>query len=154
MSRGESLDGKRARWLMMAALDGEISEAERKELDGMLVSDAGIREEWERMNRLKAVTNDLAFREPPPEVWEEFWGQVYNRVERGIGWILVSVGTIVVAGFGVCRWCEALWADAELPLLLKLAILTAAVGAIVLVVSVIREKLFTHRRDPYSEVQR
>ena len=63
-------------------------------------------------------------------------------------------GTIVVAAYGVWRWCEALWADAQVPLFLKLAIMAAAVGAIVLIVSVIREKLFTHRRDPYSEVQR
>ena len=154
MSPRDSFDTERARRLMMAALDGEISPEEQRELDGMLETKSEIREEWEEMNRVKEVTSAMAFREPPEEVWGEYWTSVYNRTERGIGWLLLSLGSIVLLGYGVWKWVEAIFQTEDLPLFLRVAILGVAFGLSVLVVSVIREKLFTKKHDPYKEVQR
>ena len=154
MSPQDAVDPERARRLMMAALDGEISPEERRELDGMLETNSEIREEWEQMNRVKEVTSAMALREPPEEVWGEYWTSVYNRTERGIGWLLLSLGSIVLLGYGAWKWAEAVFRTEDLPLLPKVAILGVAFGLSVLVVSVIREKLFTKKHDPYKEVQR
>jgi hypothetical protein len=139
---------------MMAALDGEITAAERCELERGLEADAEARLDWERVSRVKEVTGAMRFREPPAEVWDRYWTSVYNRFERGIGWILVSVGAIVLLCYGAWAWVQALLADTGLPLFLKLAITALAFGLIVLAVSVAREKLFTWRRDPYKEIER
>ena len=139
---------------MMAALDGEISPEEQCELDRVLETDSEIREEWERMNRVKEVTSTMVMREPPEEVWDDYWTSVYNRTERGIGWVLLSLGSIVLLGYGAWKWAEAVFQTEDLPLLPKMAILGVALGLSILVVSVIREKLFTKTRDPYKEVQR
>ncbi len=154
MTRNDPADRERASRLMMAALDGEISATERQELDQLLETDDRIRDEWERMNRVKEVTSTMAFREPPEEVWEQYWTSVYNRVERGIGWILLSLGTIVLLAYGAWKWMEAIAGADDLPLVLKLAIFGGVVGLIILIVSVLREKLFTRRRDAYKEIQR
>ena len=154
MTRNDPADRERAQRLMMAALDGEISAAERQELDQLLETDDRIRDEWERMNRVKEVTSAMAFREPPEEVWEQYWTSVYKRVERGIGWILLSLGTIVLLAYGAWKWMEAIAGADDLPLVLKLAIFGGVVGLIILIVSVLREKLFTRHRDAYKEIQR
>ena len=154
MSPRDSVDTEPARRLMMAALDGEISSEERHELDGMLETNSEIREEWEQMNRVKEVTSTMAFREPPEEVWGEYWTSVYNRTERGIGWLLLSLGSIVLLAYGSWKWVQAVFQTDDLPLLPKLAILGVAFGLSILVVSVLREKLFTRKHDPYKEVQR
>ncbi len=154
MSPRDSVDAERARRLMMAALDGEISPEERSELDTMLEANSEIREEWEQMNRVKEVTSAMALREPPEEIWGEYWTSVYNRTERGIGWLLVSLGSIVLLAYGAWKWVEAVFQTDDLPLLPKVAILGVAFGLSILVVSVIREKLFTKKHDPYKEVQR
>ena len=154
MSPRDSVDAERARRLMMGALDGEISPEERRELDTMLETSSEFREEWEQMNRVKEVTSTMALREPPEEIWGEYWTSVYNRTERGIGWLLLSLGSIVLLGYGVWKWAEAVFRTEDLPLLPKVAILGVAFGLSVLVVSVIREKLFTKKHDPYKEVQR
>jgi hypothetical protein len=139
---------------MMAALDNELSETERQELDRLLEADAGLRDEWARLRRVKEVTNDMAYRKPPEEVWERYWESVYNQLERGVGWILVSIGAIVLAGYGLWEFVASLLEDTSAPWFLKLALFSLLIGGAILLFSVIREKLFTRGRDPYREVQR
>jgi ferric-dicitrate binding protein FerR (iron transport regulator) len=145
---------ERARHLMMAALDGELPTGERAELDRLLDEDAALREEWERLSKVKEVTKTMSYREPPEEVWEVFWVSVYNRAERGIGWVLISVGSLVLLGFGIWHGIMALLADTELPVFVKIAIFATALGSLVLLFSVAREKWFVRRRDPYKEIPR
>jgi len=147
-------DRERARHLMMAALDGEIDPGEREELERLVRGDPGLRDEWSRLSRLKEETTAMALRRPPEEVWERYWVGVYNRAERGVGWILFSVGAVVLISWGIWQALRGLLADAGIPATVKLAILAVVVGAAVLIVSVVREKLFTWRRDPYKGVER
>ena len=146
--------GERARRLMMAAIDAEITERERAELERLLAGDPELAAEWQRMTRVKEVTDGMALRKPPDEAWDGYRKSVYNRVERGLGWILLSVGTIALLGYGAWRWIEALLASTALPAWVKFAIGAVALGLVILFVSVIRERVFRQRREPYEEVQR
>jgi ferric-dicitrate binding protein FerR (iron transport regulator) len=145
---------ERARHLMMAALDGELSPGERAELDRLLVSDPEIRAEWDRLRKVKEVTHMMSYREPPAEIWDTYWTSVYNRLERGLGWILVTVGALVLFGYGAWHGIEAILADSGLPGFVKIAVFAFVLGGAVLFVSVMREKLLLRRRDRYREVQR
>jgi len=145
---------ERARHLMMAALDGELGPEDRAELESLLSADPSLHEEWERLGKVKEVTGTMGYTEPPEEVWETYWVSVYNRVERGAGWILLSLGALVVAGYGLWKGLTDLLADTGLPAFVKIAIFVAALGGLILLLSVAREKLFTRVRDPYREVKR
>ena len=91
---------------------------------------------------------------PPEEQWRVYWQDVYNRMERGLGWILVSVGAIVLASYGLWEAVSEMLEDASVPWFLKLAFFALGAGAIILFVSALREKLFTRKHDPYKEVER
>jgi len=138
----------------MAALDGELDDAEREDLDRRMAEDPELREEWDRMSAVKEATGRLRLRTPPDEVWDDYWQSVYNRAERGFAWIVVSVSAAVLLGWGAWRALEALLADRDVPIVLKVAVFGVVLGGIVLLVSVVREKWFTGRRDPYRGVQR
>ena len=152
--KGTAPGDERVRQLLMSGLDGELNEEEREELERLLSTDSKLRDEWNRLSRVKEVTQSMALRKPPDEVWEDYWASVYSRLERGVGWILVSVGGIVLVFYGAWQGVQALIADAEMPWFLKGAILATTVGLVVLFVSVLREKLFIRARDPYKDVQR
>lgn len=154
MTGSDRVDRQRVNRLMMEALDGEISAAERRELDEILEAHPEIRREYDMMDRAKEVTGTMTYRQPPEEVWDRYWTSVYNRFERGLGWILISIGAVVVASYGTWKWLEAVWGDAGLPLVVRLGIIAVATGLFVLAASVIREKIFTHRHDPYKEIER
>ncbi len=140
--------------LMMAALDGELAADERAELERRLAADADLAAEWKRLENLKEVTQMTKISTPHEEHWGSYWQGVYNRIERGIGWILFSLGATVLTVFGLWEAVDALFQDSSMPVFLKLSVFALGAGGAVLLISVIREKLFTHRHDPYKEVER
>jgi anti-sigma factor RsiW len=139
---------------MMAALDGELDPAGREQLDRTLAGDPSLREEWERLRRVREVMETMTLRRPSREVWDTYWTSVYNRIERSIGWVLTSIGAAIVLGWGAWQAIESLLADTTVPVFVKIGLLALAVGAAVLLVSVVREKWFTRGKDPYREVER
>jgi ferric-dicitrate binding protein FerR (iron transport regulator) len=145
------VDRERAHALMMAALDGEASPADRQELSGMLARSPELAAEWGRFERLKEVTTGMRLQNPPEEVWDRYWTTTYRRAERGIAWLLVVAGGLVLAGYWIWHAVEAFLADTGTPLFLRAAIAAVAIGALILVASVVREKVFTARRDPYQK---
>lgn len=147
-------DDDRVRRLMMAALDGESTPEERAELERLLAADVELMEEWNRLVALKEVTDSMTTKKPPEEVWDRYWTDLYPRLERGIGWILLSLGAVVVLSYGAWEGLRSLWEDAELPVAVKGGILVGIVGLVVLLVSVAREKVFLHQSDRYKDVIR
>jgi ferric-dicitrate binding protein FerR (iron transport regulator) len=154
MSSTTPTDHERVRDLMMAALDDEVGAAEHAELLARLDADPELRGEWERLQHLKELTKMSKISTPPEEVWGNYWRNVYNRLERSLGWILVTLSAVVLAGWGMWEGLTALLADTGVPLFAKVAILALGLGGVILLFSVIREKLFTYRHDPFKEVER
>ena len=153
-SHGSERELGRASRLMMAALDGELAGNERREWEALLRQNSELREEWERMSRLKEVTDTMELNSPPDEVWDKYQTGVFQRLERGIGWILLSVGATVLLTWGAWEWVQTLIADDEVPGFVRWAILALVAGLMVLLVSVVRERLFVHKREPYKDVVR
>jgi ferric-dicitrate binding protein FerR (iron transport regulator) len=145
------IDRDRAHALMMAALDGEASAEDRQELAGLLARSPELAAEWGRFERLKEVTTGMRLQNPPEEVWDHYWTTTYRRTERGVAWLLIVAGGLVLAAYWIWHLVEALLADTGTPLFLRAAIAAVAIGALILVVSVVREKIFTARRDPYQK---
>ena len=79
---------------------------------------------------------------------------VYRRIERGVGWILVSIGAIVLLSYGLWSGVGELLRDTTVPWYVRGAVMSLLAGFAVIVVSVVREKFFMRERDPYREVER
>jgi anti-sigma factor RsiW len=141
---------ERARALLMAALDGELGPDERRELDRLIADHPALAGEWSRLTRVKEVTAMVTLRTPSDEVWDGYWKTSYRRTERGIGWLLVAAGAIVLSAWGLWHLFESLLADTDTPVAIRLAIAAVVLGGLVLMFSVLREKLFTRRHDPYD----
>jgi hypothetical protein len=145
----------RARDLMMAALDGEIGEADRVELDELLARDQALRDEWARLARVKEATGTMTMREPTPETWDRYWRSVYNRAERKVAWLLVGAGAVVLLGYGLWHavpvLAERLFNATDVPVVVRGGVAAVLTGAVLLVASVIREQLSVRRTDTYSK---
>jgi hypothetical protein len=138
----------------MASIDGELAGGERGELERLLDEHPALRAESARFQRVKEVTEAMALRPAPEEVWSDYWASVYSRLERGIGWILFSLGAIVVLSYGAWTGVRELLADATMPWFVKVSLLALTIGTVVLLVSVLREKVFVGRRQRYKDVER
>jgi len=151
VTQNDPLDRERVQQLMMAALDGEISADEKRELDAAIAAHPDIAHEWLRFKRVKEVTTGMSLRTPPEETWDHYWQGTYRRVERGIAWLLVSIGAIILGGYWAWHMVEAFFETSDEPLGIRIAIAALVVGGVILAVSVAREKIFTNRRDPYQK---
>lgn len=145
---------ERVRQLMMAELDREISGEGRRELESALEGNPGLRDELASYQRLKEVTDTMTPLKPPEETWDSYWEHVYRRLERRIGWVLVSLGTIIVGTWALWTAVSELIRDTTLPAYIRWSMLALVAGFVILFVSVVRERLFMQKKDPYKDVVR
>ena len=153
MSARRPFDPEQDGPLLSAYVDGELDDEYRELVDAWIAGEVRAREEVERLVRLKAFTDHLVLREAPCEAWDGFQDKIYNRGERGLGWLLLIIGVAVVGGYGLLRLAVALLAVA-IPAVVRLGVFVAGAGLLVLLVSVLRERLFTRKRDRYDDVVR
>lgn len=140
--------------LVTAAVDGELDEAGRAELEEVLARHPGLRREMEDQLRVKEVVGTMAFVEPPEELWDGYRKGVMHRLERGVGWVLFTIGIALLAGGGAWVGLMELMGAEDVPLWVKAGTLAALLGTAVLLFSIIRERLFLRKRERYDEVQR
>jgi len=153
-SQLKSADKKYFQTLLMKAVDGELNSDEQTEFDTFISNDVDCRKEWQQMRKLKEVTKNMNFKALPQESWDNYWVNIYNRLERGLAWILFSIGAIILLTYSGFKAVESIIADPQLAGIVKAAILMVIGGSVILLVSVVREKLFIRKSDPYKEVQR
>jgi anti-sigma factor RsiW len=158
VTRNGSFDPRKDAHLLSGYVDGELDAADVARIEAHLAlpeAESGeTRREIERLRRLKQVTGALRLKEPPPEEWEAFWASVYNRTERSLGWVLLAVGAVVVGAWAVLQAVLALTHAESLPLYVKGGVFVGAAGVLVLLVSVVRERLHRRGRTRYKDVMR
>jgi predicted anti-sigma-YlaC factor YlaD len=140
--------------LMMAYLDNELNEEQRRAFEAHLASCSECAKDMKEFRRLKQMTDNVAFVEPEDRIWEQYWGSVYNRIERGTGWILFSVAAIAFLIYGGFELIKNIIEDPTIRILMKVGLLALLGGLAILFVSVLRERVFFWTRDRYKDVRR
>ncbi|MCK4420711.1 hypothetical protein KAW48_02850 [candidate division WOR-3 bacterium] len=135
-------------------IDKKLSDKEKKELERLCSNNPELKKELRDFKKLKEVMDMLKTKEPDRE-WEKYWEHLYNRIERGIGWIITSIGAILMLTFIGFQFVKDLINDPQLAFYAKIGILALVFGFVILFVSVIRERFFLSKHDRYSkEVKR
>ena len=145
----------RTKALMMAAIDDELTPEDRGELEIIASQSPAVREEWDRLANVKSITQTMTWKEPAVETWDRYWGNVYNRTERKVAWLLVLGGALVLSGWAlweaVPAWFSAIWEDDNMPVAVRIATVAGVLGGLLLLISVVREQLTIKRTDPYDK---
>lgn len=138
-----------------AYLDGELPDEERRRFEEHLASCDACRTELAELKRLTEDLNMMRFKEPGDEELQRYWAGVYNRLERGIGWILLSAGVILTLCYGAFKIIEEMIRDPAVSVILKVGVCALIAGLVILFVSLLRERLVVRKVDRYSrEVER
>jgi len=96
----------------------------------------------------------MTLKNPSKEKWDGYWLGIYNRIERGIAWIAISIGAIIFFGYASIESVNAFINDTQTPPIIKVGISILFFGVLILIFSLLREKFFTSKHDKYKEVQR
>jgi ferric-dicitrate binding protein FerR (iron transport regulator) len=133
--------------LLMGYVDGELDDADRRRVEEALASDPALQAELEGMRRLKDLTADLGIDHKTDSELKIFWGSVYNRMERHIGWMLLLAGLLGLTSLGLFLFMES----ETTHWVVKLLTGCMAVGALILLWSVWRERRLVLPHDRYSK---
>lgn len=134
--------------------EGELDEEKKRIVEKHIKECLECRREFEDMKKLEDVMNKVELKQPPKEAWERYEKSVYNRLERKVGWIFLSIGAMILLFFGGYKLIESIIKDPGCPVLLKIGILAALVGVVILIVSLTREQLFSYKRERYKEIEK
>jgi hypothetical protein len=140
--------------LLMGYLDNELDDEQKQTFQKHLLNCSDCKKELEEFRQLKDITDEVHFVELEDRVWDRYWSGVYNRVERGLGWVLSSVAGIILLVYGGFKAIEEAIKDPTISVVLKAALLMLIAGLAMLFVSVLREKLYFMKKDRYKDVRR
>lgn len=135
---------------MMAFLDGELPPETRAAFESHLSVCDTCAGEFSAFSELQEELKMMTFKEPSEAELERYWGSIYNRIERGTGWVLFSVGSILLLCYGAFKLIEEMVRNPDVALALKTGTLALIFGLVVLLVSVLRERLAVRKVDKYS----
>jgi len=140
--------------LMMAYLDDELDAEQRKMLEQHLASCDKCSAELNEFKELKKLTDNVKLIEPEDRIWNQYWGNIYNRMERGAGWILFSISAVILLIYAGFKAIETIIEDQTVETWLKVALLALVAGLAILLVSIARERLYFFKKDRYKDVRR
>lgn len=143
------------RAMVTAWVDGELPPERQRMLEEHLAGCEGCRRELAEVRALKEELSMIRFVEPTDAELARYWKSVYNRLERGLAWVLLSIGTIVLLCYGGFRLVEHFIRDPQIAWWVKGGVLAVVFGLAILAVSLARERLAVRKADKYSrEVDR
>ena len=140
--------------LMMGYLDNELNAQQKQIFEQHLASCPDCTWELEEFKKLKQMTDSVSLPEPEDKIWQQYWSGIYNRIERGIGWILMSVAGIVLIIYGGFKAIEELIKDPAVSVILKVGLVVLIAGVAILFVSILRERLYFWKKDRYKDIRR
>ena len=140
--------------LLKKFIAGDISKQEEKRFREHLISCRLCQQEMNQYDALEDMMKKMKLKDPEETMWEGYWASIYNRLERGIGWIVFSIGAIILVFYGLFKLVEQLIADPTVTLLVKAGLLAILLGLAILVVSILRQQLFAYKKERYKEVQK
>lgn len=143
-------DCEKYKGLLMGLIDGELTPEEANEINAHLIKCAECREEYEQLRETAARIETVSFREPRDKVLKSLWRSPYSRLTRNSGLILVFAGWLALIVYGLFE----MFRSGDEPFFPKVAVAAVIFGFIVLLASVIRERIHTYKVDPYKEVER
>ena len=143
-------DCEKYKGLLMGLIDGEQTPEETSEINAHLIKCADCREEYAQLRETAVKIETISFEEPSDAVLKKLWKSPYSRWTRQSALFLVFAGWLALIVYGLVE----VFRRGNEPVFPKVAIAAIIFGFIILLFSVIRERIHTYKSDPYKEVRR
>jgi len=141
-------------YLLEGCLNGSLSAKEENELKEIRESDNALNKEFKEQKRIKEVLNKMKLKNPSDEIWDSYWIKKSNQIERGIIWMTITIGALLLIAYVSYNAVEKFLENTNIPFIVKFGIGFLVLGFLFLLFSTIKEKIITRSGDKYKEIQR
>ncbi len=102
------------RTLLVKYVDDVLTSEEEQTLREHVRHCPSCRQDLEEFEKIKGVKPAMKKHFLPEMLWDEYWNHLYNRLERGIAWILISIGAIILLGIGIFHFVTGILEASDL----------------------------------------
>jgi hypothetical protein len=135
---------------MMGFIDGELDADQQRTFQDHARQCPQCSAELVSYQKLAELTNGLKLKEPADYEWERIYKSIFYKIENRAGWLFVVAGCAMVFGYLLYEICAG-W---EISTGLRVGIVTALAGFLLLLVSAVRSRLRIKKYDRYEAVKR
>ena len=133
----------------MRFLDDELTAEEKRQFEEHVKNCDDCRCELREFGRVVDLTNDFKLKAPDEEFWARYWDDLSHRLERGAGFFLMIAGIVVVLLYAVYKAVTS----PEFLTFKGISIAVILLGLVVIFLSVVRERYYESKNDPYKGVR-
>ncbi|RKY98408.1 MAG: hypothetical protein DRQ03_02430 [Candidatus Hydrothermota bacterium] len=148
----KNLDREQCEKLIQKSMDMELTPEEKEYLRECL-NNPELKQELEIYNKIVEILNMTKYETPEDKIWNNYWSKIYNRLERQIGWILTSISGIILLFYFLVLIFKNILAS-NIAVWLKTVIILFLLGISILLVSIIRERLYIMKKERYKDIKR
>ena len=135
--------------LLSGFVDRELTQADEQRVRIHVEDCAVCRAQVEEVVRLKEVTMSSEFKVPADRQWSEAPRGGASRMAFGVGWLFLVPWAVAVAGFSVWAFLTS-----DERIVDKVLTFTLVSGPVLLLVSVLIDRLKAMKTDRYREVEK
>jgi predicted anti-sigma-YlaC factor YlaD len=135
---------------LSAYLDGELTQQDRQRVGAHLQQCERCRGVLEDFARMRADIREIPFPEPPTDAWSKMMAGLTFRTTRGLGWLLWGGGAAVLAAYALYAFAT----DPAVKAFERVCVLAMILGAALVFMTVLAERIVGLRTDKYKDVQK
>lgn len=136
--------------LLMGLMDGELSPEEANEVSDLLRKNQVWRDEYNSLLEAHQHLKGLTFDEPEDAVLRKLWRSPYTHYAHNVALWMIIGGYLCLTLVGLWALFTTGWEGWQV----KVPLAAIVVGGIVLLFLKVRDRIATHKVDPYKEVKR
>lgn len=135
---------------LSAYLDGELTQQQRQHVDVHLADCPTCRRVFEDLMALQENVGRLEFPTPDDRQWSRIMRGISVRATRGLGWLLTAAAVLILTVYGIYEFAT----DPAIAAIERICVLALILGGVMLLVSVLAERLIALPHDRYKDIEK
>ena len=136
--------------LMMGLMDNELTPEESADINNHLIRCESCRKEFDELSRSLSRLESETFFGPADDDLDRIWKSPFSRFTRNAGIFTVIAGWVILLLYSLF---ELIRSNSE-PALPRIATFGIIIGFIILLYTVLSDRIRALKTDPYKEVKR
>ncbi|TQV85580.1 anti-sigma factor family protein [Aliikangiella coralliicola] len=130
-------------------LDGELTQQEAQKVSLLIETDSEYQQLYQELSLMRHEIQSLSLQEQELEHLEKLFQEPIAKTTRMFGLALIAVASVAIVGFTFFK----IFTNPDLGLLEKLLVGALGSGSLLLLFSVLRQRLMNAKKDKYGKVK-
>ena len=135
--------------LISGYLDGELTQQESQKVSNHLEQCKACQKAYQELNDLQVTISTISYPDIEDKKIDKIMNDLTTKRIEGLSWFLIVTGLIMILTFGIYQF----WFDRSISWPVRLIVSLLCGGGFGLFISVLRQKLFTRKKDKYRNVK-